>query len=1058
MRRDLAVSPLAALAAAGATLGLAGLAAAGATPGLAGLAAAGCTLGLAGLAAALPGCIDARRGVTPFGGAPLAALAVVAGPAGKAVRRRGRGRARAAARALALLALVAAALPARAQTAGRGFRVFIAGFDDVNGNGVLDCGEPVTVEVGYFDTPQDPTAAITGHLVALVGGTSGLAFLSGTVQQDYTLSAGGCQGVVTEGNGQSDPETQLDFSCAPPSAYPVQGNAIVWKFKAVFTGRSPSLTAVAHGTTSDGLDQTPGATKSDQIGAVCSGGGGTPTVNVGKTAAGSGAPGSVIVYTLSVTDTSGLGVGGAQLTDTVPDQTTFDAAASSAGWFCPAPTPGSLCTLPLGNVPPYGTVTRFFAATIASPLPAGVSVIANAACARQGPSLVLGCASTTTPTTGAPVLKIAKSLRSGGGAPGGTLVYQLAVANTGNQGSGPLTLRETVPDNTRWNAGASAPGWSCAGSGPGASCTLALAGVPAGGSTSTLFAVTIANPLPAGVTAVTNTACIAGTQTCGSATTPTSGMPALAVHKSLAGTATPGATLTYTIAIQNTGNEGASGVAVTDQVPQYTVFQPAPSSPAWSCTPGGAAGSTCSAALGTLAAGATASLAFVVKVISPLPAGAASIANTACASSPAGPPLLAPVCDTVTTPTQGHPRLLLAKQYLGGPLLPGAVLSFDLDLANAGDQDAAAVALQETVPAHATFDAGASSAGWSCAGTAPGAACSLLVGALAAGAHRHATFAVTADRSLPPATVIGNAACATSAGGGSACGNASTPPELATDTTLAVTPRAIDVAGGVANPGDTLQYTLVVPNTTAAALKALVSRLTLDPHETLVAGSVATDHGAVTTGNAPGDATVVVTLGDLAPGQSATITFACRIASDLPAGRTVIAAQAQTTGANVPGDASDDPATPQIDDDPTVAEVTVEAPPPPPGPPPGGPQAIPTLGGWGVLTLGAGLAAAGLSLVRQRRGATAALAGPGAGERRRLAGPGLAAGASERGTGATPGPAAGGSEQATSAAPGLAAGGSGRGTSAAPGLAAGGSGRGTGATSSPVRAGAGERP
>ena len=705
----------------------------------------------------------------------------------------------AAALAAAALLLLAPARPASAQAPTRGINIFIAGFDDVNGNGKLDCGEPVTVEVGYFDSPYDTTGSITGQIHAPFAGTTGLAFLHGTVQQDFTFTAGSCQGLITSGNGQSDPAADLDFNCGPPSAYPIQGNSIAWKFKAVFIGTSPSLTAVAHGTTSDGLDLTPSTTKSDQIGAVCSGGNPNPSVNVVKTAAGTGAPGSVLVYTLSVTDTSGLGVGGAQLTDTVPDQTAFDAAASSAGWFCPASTPGSLCTLPIGNVPAGGTVTRFFAVTIASPLPAGFTLIANTACARQGPSLILGCASTTTPTTGAPVLKLAKRLQSGTGTPGATLVYQLTVANTGNQDSPPATLAETVPANTAFNAAASAAGWACSGTAPGSTCTLPIAGVPAGGSTSALFAVAIANPLPAGVTAVTNTACVAGTQTCGSVTTPTNGAPALSIHKSLAGTATPGATLTYTIAVQNTGNEGAATVVVTDHVPQYTTFLPAPSSAGWSCTPDGAAGATCTAGLSDLAVGATASLAFVVRVISPLPAGAATIANTACASALFIIETTAP-CDTVTTPAQGHPRLLLAKQYLGGPVLPGAVLSFDLDLANTGDQDAAAVTLQETVPAHSTFNAGASTAGWTCAATTPGSACSLPLGALAAGAHRHATFAVTADPRLPPATVIDNAACATAGAGLTACANASTPPELATDTTLAVAPRAIDVAGGVPNP------------------------------------------------------------------------------------------------------------------------------------------------------------------------------------------------------------------------------------------------------------------
>src|SRR5262249_1804395 len=78
--------------------------------------------------------------------------------------------------------------------------------------------------------------------------------------------------------------------------------------------------------------------------------------------------------------------------------------------------------------------------------------------------------------------------------------------------------------------------------------------------------------------------------------------------------------------------------------------------------------------------------------------------------------------------------------------------------------------------------------------------------------------------------------------------------------------------------------------------------------------------------------------------------------------------------------ASDDPATPQVDD-PTTVEVTVAPGPPGPpgGPPPGeSPQAIPTLDGWGMLLLGGGLA--GAAAIRQRR------RGAGGRERARCAG------------------------------------------------------------------------
>jgi uncharacterized repeat protein (TIGR01451 family) len=857
----------------------------------------------------------------------------------------------------AAMLLLVLAHPLAAQTPQRGFRIYVAGFDDVNGNGTLDCGEPVTLGVGYFDSPQDSTAPITGHITALYAGSTGLSFLPGTVAQDFTLTSGSCQGTILGGNAPSDAEADLSFTCGSPSAYPVQGNAIAWTFQALFTGTGPTFTAAANATTSDGLDQQPNVNQSGLVGTVCTSPG--PSITFTKTAAGTGAPGSTLVYTLRVTDLSGLGLGGVQVTDVVPPATTFDGAASTAGWSCPATTSGTLCTLPLGNVPPNGTATAHFAVTLASPLPAGTTAVANTACARQGPTQILGCATANTPTTGAPLLHLAKTLLSGTPTPGATLVYQLAASNTGNQDAGPLTLAETVPAATTWSA-AGSPGWTCAATSPGSACTLALPNLPAGTTSTTRFAVVLADPLPAGLTATTNTACIAGTQTCGSLTTPTDGTPAVSLHKSLAGTAAPGATLTYTLAVQSTGNQGAPGVVVSEPLPALTTFLPAASSPGWTCAanaPPAPAGTTCTNPLGTLAAGATATLTFAVQVQNPLPAGATTITNTACATfTPPGGPA-DPACDTLATPTQGQAKLLLAKHYAGGPVTPGALLAFALDLTNAGNQDAGPVTLHETVPALTTFDTAHSTAGWTCTTTAPAGTCTLALPALAAGATAQATFAVIAAAALPAAAVVTNTACAATATGTAACATTATPAALTLAATLTVAPRIVTVTAGIPHPTGTLQYTLTLPNTNPQTLAGLVTTLALDPRETLVTGSVATDLGTVTTGNGPRDTTVAVALGDLAPGQTATVTFACQLPGGLPPGTFKIAAQAFTSGTELPSTPSDDPTTPQVDD-PTATQVTVDAAPP---------QAIPTLGHWGLTLLTTALALAGLAITYRRQ-------------------------------------------------------------------------------------------
>jgi uncharacterized repeat protein (TIGR01451 family) len=368
-------------------------------------------------------------------------------------------------------------------------------------------------------------------------------------------------------------------------------------------------------------------------------------------------------------------------------------------------------------------------------------------------------------------------------------------------------------------------------------------------------------------------------------------------------------------------------------------------------------------------------LTFVVRIASTLPANVTSIGNLACASAPG----LATACGSTGIPTTGHANLHLVKSYTGGPVLPNAVLAFTLTVSNTGNQDLGAALLTETVPALSRFEAGASDARWSCSGTAAGSSCTLPLGGVAAGSSQSVAFAVRAAATLPPAAVIANAACVTGVsaqpeaakalraalGRGErpavvmapqACGSSETPPALVIDTTLAA--RVVG-HNAPALPGDRIHYTLTVPNAAAAAVTALEATAALDANTALVAGSVTTTQGAVTTGNAMGDVTVVVALGDLAAGGTATIEWDVTVNAVLPPGLTHVAAQVETTGGNIPADESGPPPPPSTPG-PTATPVAAGAPPPPP-------QAIPTLGEWGLGTMAAVLGSVAAVRLRRRR-------------------------------------------------------------------------------------------
>ena len=83
---------------------------------------------------------------------------------------------------------------------------------------------------------------------------------------------------------------------------------------------------------------------------------------------------------------------------------------------------------------------------------------------------------------------------------GSTISYTVTYGNAGSMTATGVTLHETVPDYTSFNAGASDPSWSCVGT----SCTLVVGSVApaAGGSVS--FVVTVDGTLPPGLQSIIN--------------------------------------------------------------------------------------------------------------------------------------------------------------------------------------------------------------------------------------------------------------------------------------------------------------------------------------------------------------------------------------------------------------------------------------------------------------------------------------------------------------------------------------------------------------------------
>jgi uncharacterized repeat protein (TIGR01451 family) len=153
--------------------------------------------------------------------------------------------------------------------------------------------------------------------------------------------------------------------------------------------------------------------------------------------------------------------------------------------------------------------------TVDSTLPAGAGPITAAASITDDgthgadPTPVNNSAGEVTPIQAGPDLQLSKS---DGGAKldaGVVIVYTLTYTNAGNIGATGVTIAETVPLHSTFNAAASPAGWTCAPDSSGrVRCTYPVGSLAAGTSGSVTFAVTVDSPLPPDVTLLSNTASI----------------------------------------------------------------------------------------------------------------------------------------------------------------------------------------------------------------------------------------------------------------------------------------------------------------------------------------------------------------------------------------------------------------------------------------------------------------------------------------------------------------------------------------------------------------------
>ena len=365
-------------------------------------------------------------------------------------------------------------------------------------------------------------------------------------------------------------------------------------------------------------------------------------------------PGDTLRYTL-VINNQGAGDATNIVLEDAPDIHTAlidGSVVSSQGSVAIGNNPGdTTIEVAVGTMAAGTSVTVTYDVVINQPLPSGVTEVVNQALLTSAelPPVISDDPDepgtedpTIVPINAQPDLVISKDDGDVTAVPGGTVSYLLSYQNVGNQDATGVVITETVPLNTLFDGPASTPGWVCVPDATaGSICTLAIGGVAASAAAATAsFAVMVDDPLPAGVTEVLNTVGIADDGTNGddptpddntdSDTTPVNALPDLVISKDDGREpARPGGKVSYTLSYQNVGDQDATGVVITETVPDGTEFDAADSTPGWVCLPDGMAGSTCTLAVGDVAAGSLVATAFYTVVVAEQTVGANGVLNIA---------------------------------------------------------------------------------------------------------------------------------------------------------------------------------------------------------------------------------------------------------------------------------------------------------------------------------------------------------------------------------------------------------------------------------------------
>ncbi|MDX3386646.1 GEVED domain-containing protein [Streptomyces niveiscabiei] len=681
------------------------------------------------------------------------------------------------------------------------------------------------------------------------GATAGTASYSAPkVNWTGTVPAGGTVTVTYSATVDSDP-AQL-------------GNGVL---KNAVTSTSPgSNCATASGTGC--------STTSNQV----------PTLSITKkqTSTGQATPGSKVTYQVTVDNPTNSTYTNASYTDDLTkilDDATYNADANASAGSVSYSSPKLTWT---GDVPGGQTVTLTYSVTVNDPdtgdkqLSNTVVGPAGSNC-RQG-STDPGCSSVP---AGVPTLTMRKTVSPANPVPGQTLTYTVTLTNTGTADYDGATFTDDltkVLDDATWLNQTNAAGGTLSYSAP----KLTWTGDVLQGQTRTVtYAVQVDDPdtgdgqIDNAVVGPAGSNCEQGS-TSPDCSANIDGVPALNISKTMSPNAPlQGQKATYTVTVKNTGTATYPNASYTDDLTK--VLDDA----AYNNDANASAGSVSYSSpkltwTGTLAAGATATITYSVTVNNP-DTGDKQLINAV--TGPAGSNCeqgsTDSACSTGNDPGQGVPQLTLTKTSSPANPVAGQKVTYTVVAQNTGTATYSGATWSDDLSDlidDGTYDDDASATTGSVSYAEPKLT---WTGDLAAGASVTTTYSVLLGNPMPGNKQLTNTVVSTPdtncgpSSTSSACGNRT--PQGVPQLTMKKT-----ASSSTATPGSTVTYTVTVQNSgTAAYDDASWS----DDLTDVIDDATYNNDVNASTGSASYNAPKVTWTGDLAAGQTATITYSVTV-------------------------------------------------------------------------------------------------------------------------------------------------------------------------------------